>query len=636
MFDSFDYRAYLASQGVHARLRAEQIYFVGERAGSPAWQALYDFKDRAQATLAALFPEPHAALLTGILLGVESGIPPEVEAAFRATGTSHIVAISGFNIAILAGFVSAGAFRLLGRGRGLVVTVLCLGAYALLVGASGSVVRAAIMGGAALLARQIGRRAHGLNTLAAALFLMTLGNPLWLWDAGLQLSAGATLGLVLYAGPLEAAVSRWLSGRAGPGRAQRLAALASELVLLTVAAQLTALPLVVYHFRALSLVSLPANLLIVPVQPAVMVLGGLALVAGLVWLPLGQLVAWLAWPFAAYTLVVARDLAEWPAAVLYLGEVTAPLVALYYAALFGAGCARRRMATAPAGGAPTPPGGLARHWLPAGGLAVLSLGTILAWSYFASLPAHPDRLRVTVLDIAPPEGVPGGGEAVLIQAPGGQTALVGGGPGGLTLVRALDRNLSLLGRELDVAVVAAPDPDHLAGLPEAWLRRPARRVVLTSAAGDSTAYRVLLDRLRAGGVEVVDARTRPVLDFGGGISLRVLADTEQGSVLRLAWGGFALLLAPGLEAATESELAAAGLIEPATALLLAHGGDNSASSEEWLRAANPQLVLISAAGDAPAPEVLARLAGRNVLRTDAHGDIVVETDGAQMWVTVNR
>ena len=136
--------------------------------------------------------------------------------------------ICGFNIAIIAGLFSVAATRLFGRRHGAWVAIAGIATYTVLVGAGPSVVRAAIMGSLALTAHQIGRRAAGLNTLALAAWGMTLYNPQWLWDVGFQLSAGATLGLVLYAEPLQNAVEALAGRRLVPERAKRAAGLALQ------------------------------------------------------------------------------------------------------------------------------------------------------------------------------------------------------------------------------------------------------------------------------------------------------------------------------------------------------------------------------------------------------------------------
>jgi competence protein ComEC len=601
--------------------------------GRPLWAALFTLKARGLAVLSASFPEPHASLLAGILLGVETGLSPGLEEAFQATGTSHIVAISGFNFAILIGVLDLLSRRALGGRRGLPLSLAVIALYALLVGAGGSVVRAALMGGLALLAGQVGRRPHALNGLAAAALIMTAANPLTLWDVGFQLSAAATLGLVLFAGRFEAGLRAALERFSTPGRARQATAVAVELILASLAAQVTTLPLIILYFRQLSLISLLANALILPVQPLVMAGGGAALLLGLVWPVLGQMAAWLAWPFTAYTMAVVEALARVPYAVLYLGEVAAPLVTLYYAGLVTLTVWLSR----PKDSADQPMSH--PHRAPAAGLVLLGSIALVLWGWQSSLLPANGRLRITVLDIGSPAEAIAGGEAVLIQTPGGASVLIGGGPGDLTLARALDRTLPLFTRRLDLLVIASPADQHLGALPETVRRFEVGRVVFTTASGGSTSHRVLLDRLQNLRVEIITASGLPALDLGQGVSLRVLADGEQGSVLRLDWQRFSLVLAPRVDAQAEADLAGLGLAQPATALLLARGGSAAASSEAWLQALNPRLAIISASAGQPgaaAPEVLERLAGRTVLRTDLNGDIRLETDGVQMWVTTEK
>jgi competence protein ComEC len=228
------------------------------------------------------------SLLAGILLGVENGIPQRVQQAFQDTGTAHIIAISGFNISIISALFASLFILLLGKRRrwlaaGLSLVVIAF--YAVLVGAGASVVRAAIMGGLTLFAVQLGRRQDGLNSLAFVAALMVLFNPILLWDVGFQLSFMATLGLVLYAGPLSQAFTRLASARLPQATVERLTHPVGEYFLFTLAALLTTLPVTVYHFQRLSLSSLVANPLVLPAQPPVMVLGGLAVLLGLIFQP---------------------------------------------------------------------------------------------------------------------------------------------------------------------------------------------------------------------------------------------------------------------------------------------------------------------------------------------------------------
>jgi competence protein ComEC len=304
-----------------------------------------------------------------------------------------------------------------GRWRAAFLTLLCIAVYTLMVGAGASAVRAALMGGIALFAVQLGRRQAGLNTLALVAALMALFNPFILWDVGFQLSFLATLGLVLYAAPLSEAFTR-LAGRYLPEQsARRLSKPAGEYLLFTLAAALTTLPVIAYHFRRLSLVSIPANAAVLPAQPPLMVLGGASLLAGLALEPLGQLAAYLTWPFAAYTIRMAELFASLPNSAIPLGEVPLLWVTLFYVALFGLtfswSKARAWFAARQGGSSSSLPA------LPIAILALLGIAAVLVWRAYYSTPDG--RLHLTLLDV-------GSGDALLIQTPDGRHLLVDGGP----------------------------------------------------------------------------------------------------------------------------------------------------------------------------------------------------------------
>ena len=147
-------------------------------------------------------PEPEAALAAGILLGVRSGIDPAINDAFARAGLTHVVAISGWNIAIVAALAAAAARPLArlpsGRWLAAAAAMSAVATYVLLTGASPSVVRAALMAGALLIARLGGSRSHAMSALMLAALVMLLASPAVVWDVGFQLSALATAGLIWF------------------------------------------------------------------------------------------------------------------------------------------------------------------------------------------------------------------------------------------------------------------------------------------------------------------------------------------------------------------------------------------------------------------------------------------------------
>ena len=135
VLDDFDYRRYLAQRGIHSLMRRAAVERVAEDQGSPFWALLYGLKARGSALLDRVLPEPAAALANGMLLGIESGIPEDVAEAFKATGTTHVIVISGSNIALLSGVLMAGLSRVLGKRRAAFPAIAGIILYVLLVGA---------------------------------------------------------------------------------------------------------------------------------------------------------------------------------------------------------------------------------------------------------------------------------------------------------------------------------------------------------------------------------------------------------------------------------------------------------------------------------------------------------------------
>ncbi len=334
VYPDFDYRRYLARQGIHTIIRRLEIEWLAGDQGHPFWTALYVLRARASVLLNLLLPEPYAALANGMILGIDSGIPDELDADFKLTGTSHVLVISGTNIAVLSGFLLV-VTRLLFRGRkgpATTLTLLCIVLYTLLVGAGPSVVRAAFMGALVVFGLYLGRSRSALISLFLAGLAMMLLNPLWLWDVGFQLSFMATLGLVLFAGPLQ---RRW-QARMGDRLPRQISAILTEGLLLTVAAQMTTLPLIVLYFGRLSLISFVANSIILPVQPPILLAGMPAILGGYLYLPLGKLIALLPQGCLWWTTAVVQRLADVPYAAVDVGAFGRSL-AMIYLVVLGAG-----------------------------------------------------------------------------------------------------------------------------------------------------------------------------------------------------------------------------------------------------------------------------------------------------------
>ena len=284
----------------------ECVQLLGMGEGSSAKSAIYALRRKALDVIHRILPDPEAALLAGILLGIETGIPEPVLEDFRQTGTSHIIAICGFNFAIISGLlvvcVGTPVWTLAQLAAGVAWNRrVCDAGRGERRGGAGSdhgePVGVCDADWAAVERAEYADRGGRLD---GAL------QPHVLWDVSFQLSFMATVGLILYAEPLTEAFVRLALTLDPKERARRLAAPLGDYLLFTIAAQLTTLPLIVYYFHQAPMISFLVNPLILPAQPALMVLGGVKVVFGLIAVPLGKVFGLLVWPLLAYTIRVVE------------------------------------------------------------------------------------------------------------------------------------------------------------------------------------------------------------------------------------------------------------------------------------------------------------------------------------------
>ena len=238
-------------------------------------------RDSFVASLKRIVPEPHAAFVLGTIIGTTSDLPQSIKNDFARTSTSHIIAVSGYNITIIAQIVAAVLAVVMRRSRAFWFTAVVLIAFMIITGAQASVVRATIMGLYVLLARYFGRLpspTHGL--LLAAGIMVALEPRILAYDIGFQLSFLATAG-IFYIVPLI------------EDRLPRIAAVPviGEIFAMTLSAQIAVLPLLIYYFHSLSIISLPINIIVLPLVPFIMISGFIAGVLALAIPILGTLAA---------------------------------------------------------------------------------------------------------------------------------------------------------------------------------------------------------------------------------------------------------------------------------------------------------------------------------------------------------
>ena len=634
----FDYRDYLARRGIGSLVDYPRLRLLERDRGSAARAALIDTRARLREALADALPEPQASLASGVLLGGGTHVSAGLAHDMRVTGTSHLVAVSGQNVSLLAGLLMAALAWAVGRRRAAWLALAAVAAYSLLVGGEPSVVRAAIMGGLYVAAIAFGRQRTGPVALVLAAAAMTAAQPQAAHDVGFQLSFAATLGLMTLA-PALVAQAEGLARRRPGLDGFPLTRPVIELAAVTLAAVAFTLPITAVNFHTVSLVAPLANLLAVPAFLAVAVTGAIAATVAALVPAAAQPLGWLAWPPAAYMTAVVGMAADIPLASVEVRGVGSGHAIVYYAALAAAVWLLAKLPPAPAAAPPPRSRPAGRALFPVAGLAVvLSLAAALLWLGVTS-PVQ-GRLTMTVLDV-------GQGEAVLIEGPDGNRVLVDAGPSEEAVAAALGRNMPFHDRRIDLVVISHPQADHFGGLPAVLERYDVGSVLAGPIEADSAAYRSMRDSVREAELPYREAAPGQTIDLGDGAGLLVLSaparagdPNEASVVLKLTMGRASFLLTGDIGETREAALVRSRADLRAVVYKVPHHGSRTSTSPEFLEAVGPLVDVISVGANNPfghpSEDVLARLDGDAVFRTDRNGDVSVSTDGRRLWIETGR
>jgi competence protein ComEC len=629
------YGEYLARIGAWGTLDGDRLDLRAEADGPG--RTLEARRRDAAAALATVLPEPEAGLAAGILIGLRDRVDRAVAGAFTTAGVSHVVAISGWNIAIVAAAVAAVAGRI-GRRRRTVVTIAAIAAYIAFAGASPSVLRAGLMAGVVLVARETGRASRAAAALGWAAVALLVVDPGLVADAGFQLSSLATAGLIAWGSAATERIDRWTGGRAPRWLAESLG--------VSMAAQLATLPIVVASFGRVALIAPLVNLLIVPLVAPVMaaglvaMLGGLLVGAGLP-LALGSIAAVPAWVGLRLMIGIIDVAAGLPYASLTVEPPWDTTLAILLAGLIGAIVALRRQAgRAERSGVdgPQATGPLDRRLR----LAIVGLVVVVGCVGGIAASRPPGVARLTVLDV-------GQGDAILIEGADGGRLLVDGGPDPDRLLVELDRRVPPWDRRLDVVVLSHPHEDHVAGLALLLSRYRVGRVLEPGMRGPGPGYAAWStalagpaapasgtiaagDRLRVDDVQL-EVRwpvrgTVPSEPPDSGTGINNVSVVLLGTI-----GARRFLLTGDVEDGVDPSLLAAGL--PSVDILkVAHHGSKTATTDAFLAAVRPRVAIASAGRGNPyghpTRATIDRLAatGARVYRTDVDGSVTVTFEPA--------
>jgi competence protein ComEC len=628
--DTFSYQDKLAREGIFSTMQTSQFQRL-ERNQGQAWRKeLLDLRNKTRGFIEDALPEPQASLLSGILLGDDSKLSEDVRDAFNMTGAAHIIAISGFNMTLIASIIKSLLSNLLpNKFMAIFLSLVVVGVYTIFVGASPAVVRAAIMSGVLISAELARRKTYAPASLSFAALVMTALNPYVLWDIGFQLSFAAVMGLALLVPPADKAFRQWMQRQFGESAGNEASKFLSEPLVVSMVAQVSTLPVILFYFGRLSVYSPIVNLLVVPVQAFVLMFGGLATLISFIFPPAGTLLYQGAWLFLTWTTAIVRSFATLPGASL---EIFMPgwLVGVLGVSAIGAAILS---ATRP-------------RWYEnllkerTQQLKVLfttvplMIGVIILGLIAQAVIKQPDgELHVVYLDM-------GQSNSVLIESPNGAVFLIDGGRFPSRLMTALGDHLPPNNRQIDILWITSGERDDVAGLLEVVERYEIK--VAVTAVEDSTGqeYFNLIQQLQREKTPIIQAEAGYQVQTTDGVTMEIVAplEGENALVLRLKYGEAVFLFTHTLSEDDEIALLAENRhLVQANVLQVADHAAPESNSEAWVAAVNPQIVIVQydPASRSPGVDtgVMARFSDRRLYRTDRNGEIEIVTDGEKLKIT---
>ncbi len=618
----FDARAYLERSGIRSVLFAdkkEDIRVVRRDASFLLGRFFHEAREFLCAKLDGHFSARDAAFLKALFFGERADLADDFKELFIRTGTMHILAVSGFNIAFL---LSALALFLkplrLGRNVRLAIMLIAVWLYCLVVGWQAPVVRASIMASVFILGKILGRKGDMLNSLGFAALVILFLNPRQIFDVGFQLSFLAVFGLIVYVPKLLQREEPLPHETFSFG--ERSVFYLKQLFWSSLVAIFVTLPITVQNFYIVTPLALLANMIVVPLAFVIFIVGFiyfLFLPLSLLW-PITVLLKILIALFVSSLYAVEHI----PGACVIVGKLAWPLWVLLTAGIFyWLGDKRIRI-----------------WWVRVAALVLFSSSIFLAQAIWRE---RDQKFQVTVLDV-------GQGDSIYVQFPFGGNMLIDAGHGiysdkGRTVVAPFLKYKGV--STIDALVVSHPQEDHIGGMPSVLREFRVRTVLDAGRPYDSQLYRDLKKALEIERAEWLQPGAGMAVQGYKNVNIEVLSPflaaapkkniNDDSLVLKMSYGDTSFLFTGDIQGQAMADIVDSEASLKADFLKVPHHGAKlDASGERFVALVRPAFSAISVGKKNPfhhpAPhtlEVLQAIPGNRVLRTDEQGAIGVVSDG---------
>lgn len=601
-FEDFDYRQYLARQGVSSSIVAYSSELLETDQSSRIRAVAYSVRSALSDSLDGAMPAPspvETGLAKALTLGTRSEVPPKLNQAFINSGTAHVLSVSGLHIAVLVSMMTLILGKTLGKANRLyfLMPLIFLWGYALITGLSPPVIRSAVMGSIYIWAVQSGRQRSGLIALAISAAIMLGIDPNLLWDVSFQLSFVSMLGLFVLSPPLLS-IAGLLKQRLHlneSGLAQT-AALLLDITAVNLSFMLASIPIIAFNFHNISLATLPASLLTIPALPLILPAVGITALLGLIWEPLGYAPGWIAWVGLKYLEAVVTGFGNMPFSRIDTGSFASTLLILYYTFMvFLVWIILKflKAYTSAETSSENAPHILQNAWAWYG--AFVLTASVFLWD--ESLSTSDRMLHLNILDTP-------GVNALLVKDDGGNNVLIDGGSVPAALSEELSRRLSFTDR-IDTVIATQPTAQYMTGLSSVLSTYTPRNLITADPGEISNVEFAFQKQVAASGVKHTVVTSGASIRTSANLVVEVLhppkeqllktgADVSNNSlVLRIASGGFSVLSLRGLRTEGMESLVLNNPELHSTVLSIAWINDRTMPTKELLLSVRPAMIIFT-------------------------------------------